>query len=812
MISPHAFRSLQRTPVFTIAVILTLVLGVASVGSMFAIVHGVLLAPLPYGNPDRLVSVGLQSAELRRMSQAPGLYFTYERFARRLEGVGLYRTGSTNIRTSGDGAAESVIATWVTASMVPLLQVPPLLGRSFNADEEIRGGPNAVILSESEWRTRFGAATDVIGKTLIVNDAAREIVGVMPARFAFPTAATRVWLPAKHTDSATVGDFGYSGVARLAPGATPEQAQTELADVVPRMAELFPRLQSGASTTTWLDQVKPSPVVLPLRDELTGGIAQTLWMLAAAAGLVLFAAWANVANLVLVRADASQHDLAIRKALGASPLRLATHFLGESVLLGATAGVLALLVANAAVRALVAFGPTDIPRLAELGVGLTTTGFIALVSIVGVVICAAVPTLRVRRGSLSRDLHDGARGQSTGKSRQRLRATITVLQIAVALVVSVGSALLLRTAHRLYEVHPGFDASEVTTLRILLPNASYSGSTTVGFYARLTELVGQVPSVRAAGLTLKLPLGSGWTLQQTFQSEGEGRTPPLPVNVVGNGYFAAMKIPLLAGRDFRPLEEEQSADIIISQLAAATLFGDPNGVATVGKRLTLAPSGPTYTIIGVVGDVRNDDLTTAPSELIYRPQVVPVDPSVEPEPRASMVLVVRTSGPAGAVVPAIRQIVRDLDPAVPLFEVETMSDVVRASTARLSFTLTLMAAAAVITLLLGAIGLYGVMAYMVALRTREFGVRVALGADPKRIANLVVARGLALTACGVALGFVLYAIAAPFLQAFLYGVTVTDPVTLAAATLVLVATASLASWLPARRAARVDPAEALRAE
>jgi len=601
-------------------------------------------------------------------------------------------------------------------------------------------------------------------------------------------------------------------VARLAPGATPEQAQTELADVLPRMAELFPRLQSGASTTTWLDQVKPSPVVLPLRDELTGGIAQTLWMLAAAAGLVLLAAWANVANLVLVRADASQHDLAIRKALGASPLRLATHFLGESVLLGATAGVLALLVANAAVRALVAFGPTDIPRLAELGVGLTTTGFIALVSIVGVVICAAVPTLRVRRGSLSRDLHDGARGQSTGKSRQRLRATITVLQIAVALVVSVGSALLLRTAHRLYEVHPGFDASEVTTLRILLPNASYSGSTTVGFYARLTELVGQVPSVRAAGLTLKLPLGSGWTLQQTFQSEGEGRTPPLPVNVVGNGYFAAMKIPLLAGRDFRPLEEEQSADIIISQLAAATLFGDPNGVATVGKRLTLAPSGPTYTIIGVVGDVRNDDLTTAPSELIYRPQVVPVDPSVEPEPRASMVLVVRTSAPAGAVVPAIRQIVRDLDPAVPLFEVETMSDVVRASTARLSFTLTLMAAAAVITLLLGAIGLYGVMAYMVALRTREFGVRVALGADPKRIANLVVARGLALTACGVALGFVLYAIAAPFLQAFLYGVTVTDPATLAAATLVLVATASLASWLPARRAARVDPAEALRAE
>lgn len=808
----HALKALQRAPAFAMAVILTLVLGIGAVGAMFAIVYGVLLAPLPYGKPDALVSIGLQGAEIPRIAQAPGMYFTFERFAKRLDGIALYRTGSTNLRMSdGDGAAESVVATWVTASMMPLLQIPPLLGRAFNADEERRGGPNAVILSESEWRNRFNSANDVIGKTLIVNDAPREIVGVMPARFIFPSAATRVWLPVKHTDSATVGDFYYAGVARLAPGATPELAQAELAAALPRMAELYPNLQTGGSTAAWLAEVRAMPVVKPLRDELTGEIAGTLWMLAAAVGLVLLVAWANVANLMLVRSESRQQELSVRQSLGASRLRIATQFLDESILLGVTAGVLALLFSYAAVKALVAFGPADVPRLAELTVGPMTIGFIALITIAGVMICAAVPMLHVRRSSLAQKLHDGARGQSTGKSRQRVRAGITVVQIAVALVVSVGSALLLRTAHQLYAVQPGFDATEVTTLRILLPFARYSGAANVAFYARLTELVNQLPSVHAAGLTMKVPLAEGAMLEQAFKIEGQGRTLPLPVNVIGNGYFAALRIPLLAGRDFRSLDVVQNGDVIISQRAAEAIFGGANGLAAVGQSLKLAPNGPIYTIVGVVGDVRDQDLATAPSAIIYRPQAMPKDAIVEPVPRPSMALVVHSSGPPGAVVSAIRQIVRGLDPKVPIFDVHSMPDVVRASTARLSLALTLMTAAAAITLVIGGIGLYGVMAYIVALRTREFGVRVALGAAPRRIAHLVLLRGLALTACGVALGFGLYAFAAPFLRVFLYGVTVSDPVTLVAATFVVVATASLASWLPARRAARVDPLEALRA-
>lgn len=809
----HALSSLRRTPGFTLTVILSLVLGIASAGSMFAVVYGVLLAPLGYGEPDRLVSVGLQTHERLPMPQPPALYLTYKQYAKTIADVGFYRTGSSNVYRAGDDdVAESVVATWVTASMMPLLQSPPLLGRSFSAEEEIRGGPNAVILSEAEWRTRFDAAPDVIGKILMVNSVPRQVIGVMPARFSFPTADTRVWVPVKYTDSAKVSDFSLAAVARLAPGATAEQAQRELAAILPRMAETYPQMDVGGSTASWLAEVKPSPVVVPLLEQVTGDISRTLWMLAAAAGLVLLVAWANVANLMLIRADGRQLELGIRASLGAGRLHIASHFLGESLLLGAVAGAIALLATYAAVHALVVFGPADVPRLAELSVGLPTAAFILLVTTLGVIAAAALPAVRMGSASLSSKLHDGGRGASVGKVRQRLRASIIVLQIALALVVSVGSALLLRSAQQLSEVHPGFDASDVTTIRTQLPYARYDESDGLAFYTRLTERVNQLPFVQAAGLAKQVPLASGWTFNKDMQVEGDSRTQPLLINVVDDGYFAAMRIPLLAGNHFRPSAQAQNDDIIISQSAAATLFGNASNTAALGKRLTIAPGGPTYTVIGIVGDVRDRDLASPPVALVYRPPVVAIDPSNEAGAPRNMALVVRASAPSDAVVAAIRQIVREMDPAVALFGVETMNDVLRASTARLTLMLTLMTAAAVITLLLGAIGLYGVMAYMVALRTREFGVRLALGADPHGIARSVAARGLLLTAIGITGGFVLYAMAAPFLRAFLYGVTATDPLTLLGATLVLLATAILSSWLPAKRAGRVDPAEALRAE
>jgi predicted permease len=379
-------------------------------------------------------------------------------------------------------------------------------------------------------------------------------------------------------------------------------------------------------------------------------------------------------------------------------------------------------------------------------------------------------------------------------------------------VVSAASALLLRTVHRLYQERPGFDATGVTTIWTQLPFARYGDSASVAFYGRLTESVSGLPGVRAAGLTTRLPLGAGETLQQSFRVERGGQTVYLPTQVVDDGYFAAMRIPLVAGRVFHRVGLQRDGDVIISRRAAATIWRDTTGNAALGSRLALEPSGPTYTVIGVVGDVRDRELATAPVAMVYVPQAVPVAPTIEPGARRTMALVVRTAAPPAAIVPAIRRVVRELDPTVPIFNVEPMSDVVRASTARLSLTLTLMTAAAAITLVLGTIGLYGVMAYSVALRTREFGVRLALGAEPRHLARAVARRGFAVVASGVAAGFVLYAMVAPLLRAFLYGVTTSDPVTLGGVTLALVVTASLASWLPARRAAHVDPAAAFRAE
>ncbi|MDF2775337.1 MAG: permease, partial [Geminicoccaceae bacterium] len=534
----HALRSLKRTPVFTAAVVLTLALGAGSVGAMFTVVYGVLLAPLPYGRPARLVSVALQTPELRRMQQSPAFYYTYTRFARRLADLGFYRTGNANIWTKDDGdAPERVTATWVTASTIRLLEVKPLLGRTFTNEETRVNAPNVAVLSESVWRTRFDGARDVIGRTLIVNSVPREIIGVMPDGFSFPTPDTRLWLPVRLDPSATVvGDFAYTGVARLADGATPEDAQRELSRILPRIAESFPRLESGAATQTWLDETKPAAVVTPLREEVTSGIARTLLILAAGAGLVLLVAWANVANLLLIRADGRQLEIAVREALGASRLRIMTHFLGESAVVGAIAGVLALLAAWGAVHALVVFQPADVPRLAELHIGPATVAFVVLVTLVGAVICTGVPAVRLRRASLAINLRDGARGDTAGKTRQRLRASIAALQIAVALVVSAGSVLLLRTFQRLYDERPGFDAEQVVTIWTQLPFARYGDSASVAFYGRLGERVGAIPSVRAAGLTTLVPLGAGERREQSFFVAGAGREVSLPVTVVDGGY------------------------------------------------------------------------------------------------------------------------------------------------------------------------------------------------------------------------------------------------------------------------------------
>ncbi|MEP6494464.1 MAG: ABC transporter permease [bacterium] len=817
----HALRSLRRTPVFTITAALTLVIGIGASVAIFAVVNGVLLKPLSYGNPDRLIGTwfDLPPIGLHKAQQSPGTYFTFKKFSHSIENIGLYQDGAVNIAEAGGSSAPQRIAVaYVTASLIPTLQVLPIVGRTFTDAEDIPHGPEVVLISEGLWRTRFGSDPGIVGHTVDVNGLSRQIIGVMPQRFHFPAVDTQLWFPLRLDEhAANSGGFGFTGIARLKPGVSVATAQREFTVLLPRVVELFANLAPGIPMRTVLDQAKPVPILIPLRTDVTGGIARTLWIVAAAAGLVLLVACANVANLILVRADGRQRELAVREALGAGRARVMAHFLAESALLAAAAGAIGLAVAWASVRALVAAAPAAIPRISEVGIDARTMVFTVLVSLLVALICSVVPALRIGRSTLSVALREGGRSGTAGKAQHRLRGTMVVLQIALALVVLAGSGLLLRTFRALHAVRPGFDATNIATFWLSLPRTRYKTDTSVvTFYSQLTSRVGELAGVRSVGLSSRLPLLTHGMSTDPFYVEGDESAtksiPPLQLYATTDGgYFKTMGIPVLAGKTFDKIGVQREFEAVISQATSVQFWKDSTGRSSLGKRFRSLPSGPWYTIIGVVANARDTALASPPAQAVYYHEGISSD-SLDGGAQRTMALVVKTDGDPAAVTAAVQRVVHDLDPTLPTFDVRSMSAVLSASTAQLSFTIVILGAAALVTLLLGAIGLYGVMAYLVTLRTRELGVRIALGAEPRAVAMMMTNHGLALTALGVGGGLVVFALVARFLRSFLFGVAPGDPLTLASASLLLVAIAALASWIPARRAARLDPSSALRSE
>jgi putative ABC transport system permease protein len=816
----HAWRSLRRTPAFTVTAVLTLIIGIGASVAMFEVVNGVLLKPLPYGRSEQLAGTwfDLPPVNIHKAQQTSGTYFTFKKFARSIENIGVYQEGSANASTSTSNDPQRLVVAYVSATMFPTLEVPPMLGRTFTDAEDLPKGPDVVVISEGLWRTWFSADPKILDRTIDVNGRPRQIIGVMPARFRFPNASTKLWIPMQLDPAASfTGGFNYNGIARLKPGFTIEAAQRDFATVLPRVVDLFPNLAPNVPTTMLLEQAKPRPFLVPIREDVTGGIARTLWIVAAAAGLVLLVACANVANLILVRADGRQRELAVREALGAGRARVLAHFLSESVLLVAFAAAGGLAVAWASVRALVAAGPSEIPRLAELGMDVPTVLFAVGLAIVVAIVCSLIPALRIGRVELQVALREGGRSGTAGKAQHRLRATMVALQIALALVVLAGSGLLLRTFERLHAIRPGFDATNVATFWMSLPSARYPNDTAVvRFYDRLIDRARQLPGVRAVAISSRLPLVAEGMNINPFYVEGDEsaktKIPPLQIyTTVDSGYFHAMGIPLLAGKTFDRIGVQRGNEAIISQGTAQQFWQDPTGRAALGKRFRSLPGGRWFTVIGVVGGARDTALAASPSQTVYFPPV-PATDTMDGQPLRTMALVVKTMADPTALTPVVQRLVHEMDPTLPMFEVQPMERVLSASTARLWFTIVVLGAAAVVTLLLGAIGLYGVMAYLVSLRTRELGVRIALGAQPRDVAMMMTGQGLVLTAGGVGLGLVLFALVARFIRSFLFGVAPGDPLTLAAASLTLVVIAALASWIPARRAALVDPANTLRAD
>lgn len=817
-----AWRALRRSPAFAITASLTLVLGIAAAITIFTVVDGVLLRPLPYQHPDRLVGVwhDLPGVNIHKANQTSATYFTYQKLARTLDGIAVYQDGAVNVSDpSGGSEPQRVDAAFVSATLLPTLEVRPVLGRNFSGAEDLPKGPDVVIISDEMWHTRFGGARDVLGKTLQVNGKSHEIIGVMPPRFGFPTAATRLWVPMQLDPAAPFpGGFSYDAVARMKAGVTVDAVNRDLVAVMPRMVELSPNLAPGVSTQMLIDQARPRPFVVPLKDDMTSGIAKTLWIVAAAAALVLLVACANVTNLILVRADARQRELAVREALGAGRARVLTHFLAESAMITAVAGVVGFGVAAAVIRLFVATGPADMPRLSEIHVDLATVGFALVVSALVAVVCSIIPALRLGSLRLSVALREGGRSGTAGRVQQRVRSALVAAQIALALVALAGSALLLRTFQRLNAVKPGFDGEQLATFWLSLPDARYSSDTAIArFYTVLLDRVRELPGVQDAAITSRLPLLGRGMNQNPFYPENDPsyatKIPPLQIyTTIDGSYFHAMRIPMVAGHTFGRLDTQRQYEAVISQATAYQFWHDSTGREAIGKRFRDLPGhGDWYTVIGVVGNVRDTALAAPPSQTVYFPEVATPDPQGSQTHR-TMALVVRALGEPTALSNAVQRTVRDLDPALPLFDVRPMSAVVRAATAQLSFTIIIIAAAAIVTLVLGAIGLYGVMAYIVALRSRELGVRIALGASPGSVVAMLTRQGVVLTAIGIVGGLALFAVVARFLRALLFGVAPSDPVALVGAAALLVVVAALASWIPARRSAHLDPAIVLRAE
>ena len=814
-----AGRALRRSPSFAAAAALTLSIGIGATTAIFTVLDTVLLKPLAYPAPERLAGVwfALPGMGFKAAPQSAASYFTFRRFSRLIDGIAVVDRSSVNFESAdGTTAPERVRAADVSASVFTLLGAGFERGRGFSADEDTPQGTPVVVLSDGLWRRRFGADPAIVGKAVRIDGRQRTVVGVAPESFRFPDAVTQLWLPIALDSAATFGgSFGHQSFVRLKPGVSLQALQTELNHLTPRIAELYPDIAPGLSTKGFLTGTRASVVIHPMRDDVVGNFGSIVNIAAAAGILLLLISFANVASLLLTRAEGRQRELAVRVALGAGPVRVVMQFLAESMLLAAIGGAFGLVLAYIGVRLFVHSGPPGIPRLAEMGVDARVVAFATLVTALMAVLCSAVPALRFDTRRLASRLRDGARGGTIGRDRQHTRRTFVATQVAFATVLVCGSGLLFRSLERLRGIQPGFDAEHTLVLRLALPGASYrTDADVVRFTSQLVDRVRNVPGVRFAGVSSKVPLnniGMNFVPVYTDADVDPKTLPPSGEIVTTDGsYFQAMGIPLIAGRTFDRAERQSAQEMIVDRSFAIQRWKDSTGVAAIGRRIRFTQD-QWFTVIGVVGAVHDTSLAAPASQLIYAPNVAVADSNQSLVSR-SIALVVRGAGDPHTLIAPVQRAVADIDRSLPPFGIGPMSDNVEQSMARLSFVMTIIGVTASVAVVLAAIGLYGVLAYLVSLRAREISIRLAMGALPSGVARLVTRQGAGLAAGGVALGVVIFVATSRFLQSMIVGVGRPEPLTIIAVGALLMAIAMGASWIPARRAARIDPARALSGE
>jgi putative ABC transport system permease protein len=794
----HGARMLLKNPGFTVIAVFTLALGIGANVAIFSVVNAVLIQPLPFAEPDRLVWVwGNIRNGGNRASVSPLDYLDYRAQNTTFEQFATTYSGLAPFNLTGVGDPERLEGAVASGNFFQAMGVGAAMGRAFLPENEKTGQDQVVVLSQGLWRQRFGGDPSIVGKSLTLDGRKFEVIGVMPPEFDFPQGA-RLWTPMNFETAEGMRQrkaHFLRPVGRLKTGVTLAQAQADMDAVARRLEAQYPESNTGWNLR-----------MVPLRDQLVGNIRPTLQVLFGAVGFVLLIACANVANLSLVRAATRRKEVAVRMALGAGRWRIARQMLTESLLLALAGGALGVFLATWGVELIVAFSGNNIPPSARIGIDRVALGFTLGVSLLTGLLFGLAPALQAVRPRLSETLKVGGKGASQSAPRNRTRSLLIVFETAVAVVLLIGAGLLIRSYIRLQNVNPGFDAANVLTMRINLPRDKYNSSEKAGsFWGRLQESLASLPGVEAVGMITELPL-SGQLNDTPFSVEGR---PPVEPNQrfgsdfrrINQDYLRSMRIPLRRGRGFTAQEVRQNATVVlVSETLASAVFPNED---PLGKRLLLGITGQTpFEIIGVVGDIRHRALEAAPAATMYLPMLS----------TGGTNLTIRAAGDPMSLTTAARREVMAIDPDQPIAAVRTMEQALSESVSAPRYRTTLLGLFAAVALLLAAIGIYGVIAYTTAQRTHELGVRMALGAQSKDVLRLVIGQGIKLALAGVLLGLGGALALTRFVNTLLFGVNATDPLTFAGVALLLTLVALLACWIPARRATRVDPLVALHYE
>jgi putative ABC transport system permease protein len=795
----HAARSLRRSPGFVIAAVATLALGIGANSAIFSVVNAVLMRPLPYPDPDRLVLVWERNVPRHQETNVvnPQNYLDWQDRAKSFAGLALLSW--SQITFTGD-SPEIISGRAVTPNFFDVIGMPLAMGRGFNQAEGLPGSPSVIVLSDGLWRRRFGADPGIVGRSVPVAGGSALVIGVAPAALGpMPWGREQYWEPFRIDPSDRIRGGRYAlVVGRLAPGVSRERAQAEMSGIAASLEKEYPDFDTGWSTN-----------VVQLKDQVVGSSRRALLLLLGAVSMVLLIACANVGNLMLSRATGRQREVAIRTALGASRWRLMRQALLESVLLAAIGGAVGLLLAVWAVDLLVSAGPRDIPRLSEIGVDPRVFAVTAGISLLVGILFGLPAAL----GDVHADLASGLKGESPRTtatvSATRFRGALVVAQMALALILLAGAGLLVRSLQQLASVDPGFDPENVLTVSVDLPEATYGeGARQTAFLDQLRDRVRSLPGVTDVGAVNMLPLtsvGSSTTIHLMGRPEpAQGQEPVADIRYADPGYFTTMRVPLRGGRGSNTADVPKAPPVVLINETMARQFWP--GEDPIGRRLKIDMWKPddVVEIIGVVGDLHPNTLDDDIRPMIYYP--------LSQEPSRSLTLVIRHAGGVDGLAGQVRAAVREIDRGVPLTDVATMNARLNQSMSDRRYPMLLLAGFAALAVVLASVGIYGVLAYTVGQRTREIGVRMALGARRGDVLRMVLGGGIRLTLIGVGLGAVGAAIAGRALGKLLYGITPTDPVTFAAVALLLTVIAAVACYLPARRATRVDPMVALRAE